>query len=159
MMMLVASGRKQDTKTKGYNGIQYLIPPQLKARPFMKLYQDKAADLNIVTGYAADHVLINKVRYDHNLIIQPAAIEPGWASGGFDALTMAEFERLATLGAEVVIIGTGARQRFPSPALLRPLMAARIGFEIMDLGSACRTYNILAGEGRTVAAALILDKL
>jgi len=124
----------------------------------MKLYQDQAADLNMVTGYATDHVMINKVRYDENLILQPGNIIPGWLAGSFDTLSMEEFVRVAELGAEIVIIGTGARQRFPSPALLRPLISARIGFEVMDLGSACRTYNILAGEGRNVAAALILEK-
>ncbi|MBX3686006.1 MAG: Mth938-like domain-containing protein [Rhodocyclaceae bacterium] len=124
----------------------------------MKLYQDKVADLNMITGYAIDHVMINKVRYDENLILQPSKIVTGWATGGFDALDEAQIARIAALEAEVVIIGTGARQRFPSPALLRPLISARIGFEIMDLGSACRTYNILAGEGRNAAAALILER-
>lgn len=61
------------------------------------------------------------------------------------------------LAPEVVIVGTGARQRFPAPQLLRPLIEAGIGFEVMDLAAACRTYNILASEGRAVAAALLLD--
>ena len=87
----------------------------------------------------------------------PATVRTDWATGGFDALTEADFEALAALGVEIVLIGTGSRQRFPAPALLRPLMQARIGFEVMDLGSACRTFNILAGEGRSVAAALIFD--
>ena len=41
--------------------------------------------------------------------------------------------------------------------LPQPLMARRIGVETMDTAAACRTYNILAGEGRHVLAALILD--
>ena len=65
--------------------------------------------------------------------------------------------RLAGLGTEIVILGTGLRQRFPAPQLLRPLMQARIGFEVMDLGSACRTYNLLVAEHRAVAAALLFD--
>ncbi|MCB1900653.1 Mth938-like domain-containing protein [Cognatazoarcus halotolerans] len=124
----------------------------------MKLFQDKAADLNMVTGYANDHVMINKVRYDGSLILQPENITVDWAVGGFEALSLDEFAQVAALGVDVVIVGTGARQRFPAAALLQPFISARIGFEIMDLGSACRTYNILAGEGRNVAAALILEK-
>lgn len=54
-------------------------------------------------------------------------------------------------------MGTGRRQRFPNPALLRPLMEARIGFEFMDLPAACRTYNILVAESRAVALALLFD--
>jgi hypothetical protein len=49
------------------------------------------------------------------------------------------------------------RNRFPPAAWLRALMARRIGLETMDTQAACRTYNILAGEGRNVAAALLLE--
>ncbi|MCB1915232.1 MAG: Mth938-like domain-containing protein [Rhodocyclaceae bacterium] len=123
----------------------------------MKLFLDKNDERNTVTAYAHDHVKVNQERYEVNLVVLPATVRTDWATGGFDALTEADFEALAALGVEIVLIGTGSRQRFPAPALLRPLMQARIGFEVMDLGSACRTFNILAGEGRSVAAALIFD--
>ena len=58
---------------------------------------------------------------------------------------------------QVVIFGSGSRIRFPRPAWLAPLAARRIGLETMDTAAACRTYNILAQEGRTVAAALLLE--
>jgi uncharacterized protein len=41
--------------------------------------------------------------------------------------------------------------------LLRTLMTRRIGIETMDTVAACRTYNILAGEGRHVVAALLIE--
>ena len=66
-------------------------------------------------------------------------------------------EVLAGLPVEVIIFGSGARIRFPQAAWLRPLMARRIGLETMDTAAACRTYNILAQEGRSVAAALLLE--
>ncbi|MBC9072032.1 Mth938-like domain-containing protein [Thauera sp. CAU 1555] len=123
----------------------------------MKLYTDQPANLNIVTGYGDDHVLINKQRHDGNLLVTPDEIRPGWAPGGFAGLTADDFAAVRELQVQVVIIGTGARQRFPAPALLRPLIEAGIGFEVMDLPAACRTYNILAGEGRKVVAALLFD--
>jgi len=123
----------------------------------MKLFLDKSAAQNIITAYDRDSVKINQTEYRTNLIVSPGAIDTDWATAGFDALTEPDFERLAGIGVEIVLIGTGTRQRFPSPALLRPLMAARVGFEFMDLGSACRTYNILAHESRSVAAALLFD--
>ena len=123
----------------------------------MKLYQDKNANLNVVTGYGTDHVLINKQRHDGNLLLTATRIVSPWAPGGFAALTADDFGAVRDLGVEIVVVGTGARQRFPAPALLRPLLDARIGFEIMDLAAACRTYNILVGEGRAVAAALLFD--
>jgi len=62
------------------------------------------------------------------------------------------------LGAEILIVGTGRRQRFPQPLLLRPLVEARVGFEFMDFAAACRTYNILVGEGRAVALGLLYER-
>ncbi|TAH48949.1 MAG: hypothetical protein EYC67_04365 [Betaproteobacteria bacterium] len=123
----------------------------------MKLHLDKNANLNIITGYGADHVLVNRVRHDGNLLITATTIVGGWAPGGYAGLTADDFAAARDLGMEIVIIGTGTRQRFPSPVLLRPLIDARVGFEIMDLAAACRTYNILVGEGRAAAAALLFD--
>lgn len=128
----------------------------------MKLYQDNNANLNVVTGYGDDHVLVNKVRHDGNLIVTADSIHTDWAPaarGDLRALTADDLAALAALGPEIVIVGTGRRQRFPAPALLRPLIEARIGFEFMDLAAACRTYNILVGEGRSVAVALLFEAI
>jgi uncharacterized protein len=123
----------------------------------MKLHQDLTAGINLITGYGTDHVLINKERHDGNLVVLPERLVEGWAPGGFAGLAEADFAALVPLGADIILIGTGARQRFPKPALLRPLIDARIGFEVMDLAAACRTYNILASESRAVALALLFD--
>ena len=109
-----------------------------------------------VTGYGEGYVLINGERHETNLIVQPERIVVGWAGGGLAALTDTEFETLRDLRPEIVLLGTGLAQHFPPPALFRPLIEARIGFEIMDTPAACRTYNILMGEGRNVAAALLI---
>jgi len=60
-------------------------------------------------------------------------------------------------GAELVILGSGAKLRFAQPSLYRGLIESRIGIETMDLGAACRTYNVLAAEGRSVLAALLIE--
>ena len=126
----------------------------------MKLYQDSNDKFNVVTGYGDDHVMVNKVRHDGNLIVTADGIHTGWAPaarGDLAALTANDLAAVAELRPEIVIVGTGRRQRFPSPALLRPLIEAGIGFEFMDLPAACRTYNILVGEGRSVAVALLFE--
>jgi uncharacterized protein len=64
---------------------------------------------------------------------------------------------MVDLKPELVLIGTGSRQRFPKPELLKALVQAKIGFEIMNSQAACRTYNILVGEGRQVVLALIVE--
>ncbi|WP_332673129.1 Mth938-like domain-containing protein [Aromatoleum sp.] len=122
----------------------------------MKLNLEQNPTLNLITGYGADHVLINKVRHDGNLILTGDRVIP-WTAAGVEQLGADDFAAVRDLKPEVVVVGTGTRQRFPAPQVLRPLIDANIGYEIMDLAAACRTYNILATEGRAVVAALVFD--
>ena len=123
----------------------------------MKLNLEQNPDLNVVTGYGTDHVMINKDRHDGNVLLGTSRIVDGWAPRGFEGLSADDFAAVCELAPEVVIIGTGSRLRFPAPPVLRPLIEARIGYEVMDLPAACRTYNVLATEGRAVVAALLFD--
>ncbi len=124
----------------------------------MKLQQTKIFDAYNITHYGEGHLLVNRERrFESGVVVMPQEILEDWGSAGFDGLTLADMERLRDSGAEIVLIGTGPRQRFPQPALLRPLMEARVGFEIMDSAAACRTYNVLMSEGRKVAAAILFS--
>ena len=123
----------------------------------MKLHLDKSAQYNTITRYDAHHVQVGETRYESPLVVMPERIDADWHTGGFDSLDEAAFARLAGLGCEILILGTGMRQRFPQPRLMRALVEAGIGLEVMDLGSACRTYNILVAEHRNVAAARVFD--
>lgn len=123
----------------------------------MKLNLDQVAGLNLVTASGDGFVAINGERHERSLVVGPQLLDTAWGVTGFEALSAAAFEALAAHKALITLIGTGRRQRFPSPQLLRPLIEAQRGFEIMDTAAACRTYNILAGEGRSVIAALILE--
>ena len=125
----------------------------------MKLHLDNPNSRNLVTGYGAGYVAINQRHYVSSLILLPERIVQPWAAAGFEALAEADFEAIRALGPEVLLLGTGLLQRFPAPALLRPLIEARIGFEVMDLPAACRTFNILMAEGRLVAAALLIEAM
>ncbi len=127
----------------------------------MKLYQDNNANTNVVTGYGDDHVMISKVRHEGNLLVSARQIITDWApqaAGDLGGLQAEDLAAARELGAEVLIVGTGRRQRFPQPQLLRPLIEARIGFEFMDFSAACRTYNILVGEGRAVVLGLLYER-
>ena len=101
--------------------------------------------------------MVNGERHDANLIVLPdrrGAVE----RRGLRRAQRGRFRRFSkTLGAEIVLLGTGARQRFPHPRLTRALAQAGIGLEVMDLQAACRTYNILVAEERKVAAALLFE--
>ena len=121
----------------------------------MKLYADASGSLNTVTGYGAGYVEINLRRFEHALIVQPEGEVLDWAAGSFEALAGAHFEALLAHAPEIVIVGTGDRQRFPHPRLIAALIDARVGVEVMDTRAACRTYNILMHEGRKVLAAML----
>jgi len=122
----------------------------------MKLNLEQNPNQNLITGYSADHVLINKVRHHGNLIVTREQIV-AWTAEDFEHLSAEDFATVRDMTPEVVIIGTGSRLRFPAPQVLRPLIEAGIGYEVMDLAAACRTYNILVTEGRAVVAALVFD--
>lgn len=127
----------------------------------MKLYQDKNGSTNVVTGYGEDHVMIGRIRHEGNVLVSATRVVTGWApqaGGDLAGLRAEDLAQAGELGAEILIVGTGRRQRFPQPQLLRPLAEARIGFEFMDFAAACRTYNILVGEGRAVVLGLLYER-
>lgn len=121
----------------------------------MKFDLTRAAGQNAITAYGDGYVMVNGARHEKNLILLADRILE-WNIESFEALGVADFERIAELDPEVVLLGTGARLRFPPVQLTRPLIEARRGLEVMDMQAACRTFNILVSEGRRVVAALLL---
>lgn len=120
----------------------------------MKLHLSSPTGRNAITAYGEGFVSVNGERFEHSLIVLPTRIEAAWEPGPGGSLTSQGAQFLASLGVEIVLIGTGKRQCFPEAMTLRPLIEAGIGYEIMDTAAACRTYNILVAEDRQVAAAL-----
>ena len=120
----------------------------------MKLHLAHNADLQLFSGYGAGYVAVNSVRYEKSVVVSPHAVIE-WEVSGFEALTAAHFGFIEALKPEIVILGTGAAQRFPRPELSRALAATVVGVEVMDSRAARRTYNILATEGRKVVAAVL----
>ena len=126
----------------------------------MKLHASSASALNTFSGYGEGYVLVNGQRIEgesgQNLIVMPEQLLP-WNAVSFDALKEEDFQVFLELKPEILLLGTGSKQRFPHPRLTRALAAQRIGVEAMDLQAACRTYNILMAEERRVAAALLFS--
>ena len=120
----------------------------------MKFHIDPTGPHNTVTGYGESFVTVNGERHEKNLVVLADRVFP-WEVEGFDSLAESDFSVFVDLDLEVLIVGTGARLRFPHPRLTRTLTEKRVGVEAMDLQAACRTYNILVSEGRRVAAALL----
>jgi uncharacterized protein len=122
----------------------------------LKLHLSPNSIRNTFTAYGPGYVAVNGVRYESSLVVMPDRIVADWNVPNLESLAPRDIEALALLKPELVLIGTGEELRFPPAGLLANLAGARIGTEVMDTRAACRTYNILAEEGRHVAAALII---
>jgi uncharacterized protein len=130
------------------------LTTDLKA--FMKLQPDRI-ETQSVTAYGPGWVAIQGEKITHSVLITSEGVRLDWNCASFDDLGPQHFAQLAELDVELVIFGSGERLRFPKPEWQVSLMQRHLGLETMDTQAACRTYNILAGEGRKVAAALLVE--
>lgn len=124
----------------------------------MKFQPDTLPGTNVLTRVEPARVWVGATAFDHSVIVPWQGAVQRWAPERFEDLAAAHFAPLAAAGAAVVLFGSGQTLRFPSPALLRTLIEAGVGVETMDTAAACRTYNVLAAEGRTVLAALLMAR-
>jgi uncharacterized protein len=123
----------------------------------MKMQADRVEGGNAIARHGPHGVIVGGSEYRSHVVVPWQGEVRAWPVSGFDALDAAHFELLAALVPELVIFGSGSRLRFLSPAVYAPLIAKRIGIETMDTPAACRTYNVLLAEGRSVIAALLFD--
>ena len=122
--------------------IDLLIPRELQLDVTQDLHQDPETGLYPLTS---------------SFIISRGQLVPDWPVSCFAHLNAAAMETVCRLGPELIILGTGSKLQFPDAEITRPVHEAGIGLEIMDTAAACRTFNLLAGDGRHVVAALIMS--
>ncbi|GAB2727591.1 Mth938-like domain-containing protein [Melaminivora jejuensis] len=120
-------------------------------------FQPDRFETNAITAYGPGWIAVDGERTTASTVLSSRGPRLDWHCTSFADLTPEHFKQLIELEPEVIVFGSGSRLRFPAPAWLAPLMRQRIGVESMDTQAACRTYNILAGEGRHVVAALLLE--
>lgn len=136
----------------------------------MKFTREQSEGLYTIHAYDEGEVILNspdksddrdenaRVTLTHSFIVSPGKLIADWAPLSLNELTGNDLAPLPALSPEVVLLGTGKRMQFPGQEQLAALMELGVGYEVMDSSAACRTYNILAGEGRQVAAAIIVEK-
>jgi uncharacterized protein len=122
----------------------------------MKFQPDTLPGTNVLTRHEPDRVWVGSTPFDHSVVVPWKGAVQAWPPGRFEDLAESHFDMLAGLGAAVVLFGSGPRLRFPPAAMMRALIRQGIGVESMDTAAACRTYNVLASEGRAVVAALLV---
>lgn len=120
-------------------------------------FQPDFIGVQSISGYGPGWVSVGQEKLYQSMVLASTGERFNWDCDDFLALTEGHFARIAALGSELLIFGSGQRLRFPRPAWIRPLVERGMGLETMDLQAACRTYNILAGEGRKVALALLIE--
>lgn len=121
----------------------------------MKLHADANLTLNTVTAYGPGFIEVNRERHMGAMLLMPEGIIRPWAVASIDAIDESTLAPLLELEPEVVLLGTGDRQRMLHPRVLRSFAERGLGLDTMDTRAACRTYNILMTEGRKVLAALL----
>lgn len=131
--------------------------PCLKYGIRMKFNLDQPSTTHVVRAYGPGLLRIGERSYDSSLILTATRLIERWRPRSMDELEPADLEPVLALRPEVLLLGSGLRQRFPARPLLAALYESRVGFEIMDTGAACRTYNVLVAEGRDAVAALIVE--
>jgi uncharacterized protein len=125
----------------------------------MKFQPDRAEGVNVITRHEPGRVWVGSVCFEGSVIVPWTGTPLPWQAACMDNLSEESFSKLLSLKPELVIFGSGHRIRFPKAQWLRGLVQARVGLEAMDTAAACRTYNVLASERRSVVAALLSNVL
>jgi len=124
----------------------------------MKLTVDAPGSANIIRAYTPEGFRIGQRDCAGSVIVSAGTLIENWRPRAISEMKVADLEPALALAPEVLLIGSGARQVFPGRELLAALHHAKIGFEVMNTGAACRTYNVMLAEGRAVVAALLPDR-
>lgn len=122
----------------------------------MKLHLHAEDGQNTITGHGPGYVDLSGQRITTPLVVAAQTLIAPWVVPSIDKLVFDDFAAVIALQPSLVIFGSGATFRFPDTKILAAFSQARIGFDVMDTGAACRTYNVLLSEGRNVAAALLV---
>ena len=135
-----------------------IVPYRGNGSSPMKLHLDDNSAVYRISSYENGSIVVNDEVLTRSFVLTPTTIIRNWPPQDFQALERGHFESVAGLKPQIVLFGSGARQRFPSAEITQPLVNAGIAVETMDTAAACRTYNILSSEDRQVAAALLMIK-
>ena len=123
----------------------------------MKLTDERSQGLNTIRSYSPGQVKVGEAVITRSCLISASTLISDWRPQTLSELSQQDLEPILALAPEIVVLGAGAKQRFPPMELMAALMSRGIGCDVMDTGAACRTYNVLVSEGRKVVAALFVS--
>ena len=102
--------------------------------------------------------MVSNCAHTESLIVSPERVVRDWPPHHPNELTIDHFGMILALEPELILVGTGNALQFPESEVLKGVIRAGIGIDFMDSRAACRTYNVLAAEGRRVVAGIIIDR-
>jgi uncharacterized protein len=121
----------------------------------MRFTQESNPAVNVIRAHGNGELRVNETVYRGAVILSASSAEDLPNIHNLDDLIAIDASRILGLEPELVLLGTGARQIFPAASFGAQFLRKGIGFEVMDTGAACRTFNVLVGEQRRVAALLL----
>ena len=121
----------------------------------MKFTLESNAAVNLITAYGNGEICLRERTLRGSVIVTPTDVIENWRVSAIEELDMSALEPVLALAPDLIVLGTGARLRFPPHGLRSQVTARGVGLEVMDTPAACRTYNVLVLEGRKVVAALL----
>ncbi|MFT7529379.1 MAG: hypothetical protein ACI9FD_000381 [Gammaproteobacteria bacterium] len=124
----------------------------------MKFHLEQNESINTFAGYDDISVTIGQRKFSESLIVSPSSLTCPWEVNQMTDLDDEALELIVSHQPEIVLLGFGRQMSAIQPRLLVWFGQRHIGLEMMDLGAACRTYNILAAEQRDVTAAIIFGR-
>ena len=123
----------------------------------MKISKDTAGrDAKVIRAYAPGRVNVNDVLLSRSFIVAADRLIEDWPPQRFEELSAEHLQAALALEPEILLIGTGEKQRFLPGELMASLSRGGMGLEVMDTAAACRTYNVLLSEDRKVVAAILM---
>ncbi len=122
----------------------------------MQLTLDERASPLLIRGLGDGQIRIAQTIYEHSVLITVDEVHERWPVSRVADIEAAHWTPILKAAPAILILGTGTSLQFPEPAQTASLIERQIGVEVMDTAAACRTFNVLLSEGRSVAAAIIL---
>lgn len=121
----------------------------------MDLTLEQPGDHLFIRSVTADGIQVVDDFYPSSIIVSAERVIPDWPVNSLESMTEQNLEKVLEQKPEVVLIGTGSRQKFLSPQQMMYFYSRNVGVEVMTTEAACRTFNVLVSEARNVVAALI----
>ncbi|MGH8308073.1 MAG: Mth938-like domain-containing protein [Gammaproteobacteria bacterium] len=123
----------------------------------MQFTQDgPASNLKAIRAYAPGRINVNDRLLSTSFILTPTTVLEDWPPQRFEDITLEHLQVALDLNPEILLIGTGPTLHFPEARIMAEIQRHGIGLEVLDTAAACRTYNVLVSENRSVVAALLM---